>query len=254
MHLFSSFLSLTGKCAVCQNPLRKEEHDICTGCLSQLPMTNLSDHEENILEKHFWGHIPIVRASSLFIYHKGADSHLLLRRLKYMHQSSIGLTLGRIMATYLQDTAFFDEIDMIVPVPLAKERLRKRGYNQSAFLAEGIHEITQLPVVSKGISRIVSNKTQTSMSYTERFHNVEGIFKVESPERFYNKHILIVDDVVTSTATIVSLANTFEKNKDTHFSILTLAMSSSITEIPYYKEDNREDMENQEDEIFMPES
>ncbi len=248
----SPLVSFSGRCVVCRKPLRPQERDICTCCLSQLPLTHLSDHEENILEKYFWGKIPVVHASALFIYYQGADSHMILRNLKYGHQPSVGITLGRVMATYLADTSFFDSVDAIVAVPLAGDRQRHRGYNQAECLAKGIQEITRLPIVSEGIVRHISNKSQTRLSHAERYQNVDGIFKVELPERFYGKHILLVDDVVTSTATLTSLARAFGEGHHTRFSILTLAMASSITETPYYRVDNREDMENREGEVYMP--
>ncbi len=251
-HWLSSLFSLSGRCVVCRHPLQPYEQDICSSCLSQLPYTNLSGHEENVLEKYFWERIPIVRATSLFTYYQGAKSHQILQYLKYKHQASIGITFGRIMARQLQDTSFFNGIDMIVPVPLASARLKKRGYNQSECLARGLQEITHLPVITEGIVRKVSNVTQTRLSHTDRRKNVEGIFRVDNPERFFDKHLLLVDDVVTTTATLTSLANAFKKGKNTRFSILTLAMSASITDVPYYTVDNREEMENQEDVIFMP--
>jgi len=252
-HIFSSLFSFAGRCVVCQKPLRADERDICTVCLSQLPYTNLSAHPENILERYFWGRIPIIRASSLFTYTQGAKSHLILQRLKYKHQKSLGITFGRIMAKQLEQTSFFSDIDMIVAVPLATDRQSKRGYNQSEQLAVGIHEITNLPVVMDGIIRRVSNRTQTRLSHEERRRNVEDIFKIEKPERFYNKHVLLVDDVVTSTATLTSLAKAFEKGGNTVFSVLTLAMATSITDVPYHQYDENEDMENKKGEVFMPE-
>jgi ComF family protein len=253
-HIFSSLFSYAGRCVVCQKPLCGNEKDICAVCLSQLPYTNLSDHSGNILERYFWGRVPIIRASSLFTYTQGARSHLILQRLKYKHQKSLGVTFGRIMAKQLLQTSFFKGIDMIVAVSLAPDRQGRRGYNQSEQLAIGIHEITGLPVITDGIIRKVSNRTQTKLMYEERHHNVADIFKIEKPERFHGRHILLVDDVVTSTATLTSLAMAFDGGRNTVFSVLTLAMAISITDVPYHPYEDNEDMENQEGEVFMPEN
>lgn len=158
------------------------------------------------------------------------------------------------MAKQLLQTSFFKGIDMIVAVPLAPDRQGRRGYNQSEQLAIGIHEITGLPVITDGIIRKVSNRTQTKLMYEERHHNVEDIFKIEKPERFYDRHILLVDDVVTSTATLTSLAKAFDGGRNTVFSVLTLAMAVSITDVPYHPYEDNEDMENQEGDVFMPEN
>lgn len=250
-YFFRSFLG-NGRCAVCEQPLQAQEKDICIRCLSNLPYTNLLGTEENKLEKYFWGQIPIERATSLFTYYRGARSHEILRLLKYKNNPSIGVTFGRIMAEQLLRTSFFSTIDAIVPVPLSKERRKVRGYNQSESLAEGISEVTSLPIITEGINRIVSNVTQTRLSRLDRRNNVKGIFEVVKPERFVGKHLLLVDDVVTSASTLIELANSFKKCENIRFSILTLAMSASITEVPYYPEDNDDEADIVEDVITIP--
>ena len=245
------FPSIGGRCVVCRHMLHKGEEYICVSCLADLPYTHLMAHPSNVLEKLFWEHIPIERATSLFTYYRKADSHQILRDLKYHNRPGLGCFFGRMMGRQLRDTDFFDTIDMIVPVPLARERFRKRGYNQSEMLADGLHEITGIPVRKDIVKRVVSNKTQTSLTRSERMRNVEGIFQAVKDVELEGKHILLVDDVVTSGSTMISCAKALGINNNMRFSILALAMSASVADVPYYREPDDDEWANQEGEVYM---
>jgi len=238
LHQIKQFPFFAARCAICGKPISNQEDTICTRCLTSLPYTNLRGEDSNRIEKYFWGHLPIDKASTLIIYHRGTKSHNLLRNLKYNKQPAIGLYFGRIIARQLTDSNFFEDIDAIIPVPLAQKRLLKRGYNQAEWIAKGIAKITNIPVITHAVKRNVANKTQTRLSRTERMNNVEGIFYVTHPENFDNRHILLIDDVITTGATLIACGKAFSKTKNLTISILTLAMASSICEVPYYKEDD----------------
>ena len=252
MGWLKSFLSTGGgRCVVCQNRLRADEEEICLSCMAALPYTRIKDHPENVLEKYFWEHIPVEKATCLFTYNRGSQSHRVLMELKYHNRPSLGRFFGRVMGRQLLETSFFDSVDMIVPIPLARQKLRKRGYNQAEMVACGLGEVTGKPVVTDAVKRIVANKTQTLLTRSERMSNVEGIFRVNHAGKYEGKHILLVDDVVTSGSTVISCASAFMESPGVRFSILALAMSASITEVPFYEETVDRELTNQEGEVRM---
>ena len=240
---------MPGRCIVCHHALHSGEHDICYQCLSTLPFTRIDGKEENLLERLFWEQIPIERASALFTYIQGAQSHQILRHLKYLSRPAVGISLGRLLARRLIGTGFFDTISLIVPVPLSAERMKTRGYNQAERIATGIAEVTDLPVDTTCIVRVADNKTQTSLSRQERINNVKDIFHVKYPEQYEGKHLLLVDDVVTTGSTLIACGKAFGSN--TRFSILTLALAASFSEIPYRKIVVTDETENGEGIIIL---
>ena len=215
-------------CSVCGNRLLKEETVFCTSCHSKLPFTHIKGKRGNNLEKIFWGKFPIERTNSLLKYQSGADSTRIISRLKYGNRPQFGKYLGELMAYDLIQTDFFQDIDCIIPIPLAAKRERERGYNQSHELALGIAKVTGLRIENSVIKRQKSNPTQTKLNFNERITNVSGIFALCRPELIENKHILLVDDVMTSGATLTSCAQELSKAKGVRISILTLFTAHSI--------------------------
>ncbi len=212
-------------CVVCGKLLLRNEQFLCLHCLSGLPRTNLHLQKENEIERNFWGKFPLERAASYLYYSKGGDVRRLLYELKYYGNKEIGNALGRCMATELQPSGFFDAIDCIIPVPLHRKKKRQRGYNQSECLADGISGVTHIPVASHIIVRDRYSATQTRKTRYERWENVEGLFRCECPGLLKNKHILLVDDVLTTGATIVSCADTLRNIEGLRISVLTLALA-----------------------------
>lgn len=212
-------------CVVCGAPLAKGEKKFCVACNLDLPRTNFHQAPGNKMEQMFWGKIPIERATALFFYHKGSVYRHLLYGLKYRGDQEIGVLLGRYMSTEIASSGFFDSIDVIVPVPLHAEREKKRGYNQSACIAQGVSEITGIRVSKGAVVRLKNTETQTHKSLMMRWDNVEGIFKVLYPDEFVGKHVLLVDDVITTGATTVACALAFEEIQGVRFSVLTLALA-----------------------------
>ena len=155
----------------------------------------------------------------------GGDTRRILHSLKYGGQKEIGEIMGRHLAVELLSSGFFEGIDMLVPVPLHKKKEKLRGYNQSEWIARGVSVITLIPVFTSGMVREKNTETQTHKSAFERWENVDGIFRVTIPEYFSGKHILIIDDVLTTGATIVACASAFDKVEDIRISILTLAVA-----------------------------
>ena len=212
-------------CVVCGHSLSKGEEILCLSCNIKLPRTNYHLKEGNTIEQLFWGKIPIERATSFFFYRKGSDFRQLLYQLKYHGEKEIGVVMGRYIATEILSSGFFDGIDVIVPIPLHPKKEKIRGYNQSNCLAQGISALTGIPINTTSVRRTKHTETQTHKSMIERWENVDGIFLLDNPERFENKHVLLIDDVLTTGATITACAAAFEKVKNITFSVLTLAIA-----------------------------
>ncbi|MFO7843943.1 MAG: ComF family protein [Bacteroidales bacterium] len=211
-------------CMVCNNHLVSQEKLICTSCLYNLPKTNFHLDIENPVSQLFWGRTKIEYASSFYFYHKGSKYQQMMHKFKYHGCKEVGLVLGRYFGSQL-DTSVFNQVDLIMPVPLHKSKLKKRGYNQSEFIARGLAESLEKKLDAQNLIRTMATSTQTRKSRFERWENVEKIFKVLYPEKITGKHILLVDDVVTTGSTLEACANSILEVPDTKVSILTLAVA-----------------------------
>lgn len=212
-------------CTICGRRLDTDEEELCTACMEQLPLTHFHAAAGNPAERLFWGHIPVVRANSLFHYHpQGAESHLVIR-MKYQRSPATARSLGRLMALDAAPTGFFAGIDTIVPVPLTATRERQRGYNQSERLARGIADVAGLPVETGAVCRRGSAISQTQLHGAERRANVKDVFQLIDAARVAGRHLLLVDDVLTTGSTLLSLARTLQAAGGVRFSILTLAIA-----------------------------
>ena len=194
-------------------------------CNINLPRTDYHLRKDNPVEKMFWGKIPLERATSFFFYRKGSDFRQILHQLKYGGQKGIGAIMGRYMAAELLESGFFEGVDVILPVPLHKKKQQIRGYNQSEWIARGIATVTGISIDTESVVRRKNTETQTRKSFLERWENVEGIFELNHAESLIGKHILIVDDVLTTGATTVECASCLTDIEGIRISILTLAMA-----------------------------
>ena len=180
---------------------------------------------EEIIRLLFWGKFPLERATSFFYYRKGSDFRWILHLLKYGGQKEIGAIMGRYMAAELIESGFFQGIDVIIPIPLHETKQRIRGYNQSEWIARGIAAVTGIPVDTEAVVRRKYTETQTRKSIFERWENVEGIFELHHAESLIGKHVLIVDDVLTTGATTVACASRIMEVEGIRISVLTLAVA-----------------------------
>jgi len=174
------------------------------------------------VEKLFWGRVLVEHASSYLYLEKGSIVQHLVHHLKYNGRKDIGLLMGNLFGQKLKNTAF-NTVDAILPVPIHKKRKAKRGYNQSEFIARGIGEIIGKPVITNAVKRIIPSKSQTRKGRYERWLNVKDIFVCISPEKLDGKHILIVDDIITTGATIESLITEIQDKSRVKISIAVLA-------------------------------
>lgn len=208
-------------CLVCGELLSPQEKDICINCLSTLPKIEKIHLDE--IEKSFWGKVEIERATSFMYYHKNSPYNNLIHRLKYKNRPDTGERLAFLAAKEIAESGFFDGIDAIVPLPLSKRKMRQRGYNQCDYIAKGLSRATGIPVIKNAVKRLKSNETQTHKSRDERWQNVEGIFALSDATLLEGKHILLIDDILTTGATLASCAKSIQEGCQCKISIFTLA-------------------------------
>ena len=215
-------------CVVCGHRLTVTEEAICSTCNFHLPRTDFHRNAyENEMAKLFWAQIPIERATAFFYYEPHASTANLIYELKYKNHPEIGSIIGRMVAKEIQPSGFFDGIDGIIPVPLAKKRQRQRGYNQSEEIARGVSEITGLPVYKKVVRRNSFKGSQTNKGRWDRQENVEHVFELIDAAAVSNQHLLLIDDVVTTGATCIACAKALCQAGNVRISILSLGFAKS---------------------------
>jgi len=224
---FRDFINLLfpDLCIVCNENLQKNEQHICVNCLYGIPKTNFHLLPDNPIEKRFWGKVPIFRGTAFFYFHKGSPFQKLLHALKYKGNKEIGEVLGKHAAADLLDSIDFSDVDVIIPVPLHPKKFKKRGYNQSEWIAKGMSEILNIPQDSTTLYRVRENTTQTKKTVFERYENTEGIFELLDKNTFSGKHVLLVDDVLTTGSTLEACIKALLKTDTIKVSIFTLAVA-----------------------------
>jgi ComF family protein len=212
-------------CYACGNHLMRNENLICTECYVVIPRTNYHLDKDNPVAQLFWGRCLIERAAAFSYYNKGSRIKNLIHNLKYKGIKEIGYELGRIYGLSLKSSGFIDGIDLIIPVPLHPSKKHTRGFNQSEIISMGIADVTGLPVDSKSLYRNIISATQTKRSRYERWTNVEGIFQVADYQMIKGRHVLLVDDVITTGSTIESCTKELLGISGVKVSVVTLAFA-----------------------------
>ena len=201
---------------------------MCACCNHSLPRTGYAKSSyDNRLVRLFWGRIPIEKGAAFFFYKAHSDTSRLIYQLKYGGHPELGEGLGRIVTAEFAHDGFFEGITAVVPVPLARQRKKERGYNQSVEIAHGISAETGLPVLDKVLERISFYGSQTQKGRWERNENVEKAFRLLDTSALNNQHILLVDDVITSGATLVAAAKEVLKGENVKVSILSLGFANN---------------------------
>jgi ComF family protein len=214
-------------CMACSKTLVRNEECICTHCRYHLPRTNYHLEHDNPVAKLFWGRIDIESAAACFLYTKGGNVQQLVHRLKYEGQKAIGITIGRLYGSELKGSEIYSSAEVIVPVPLHPGKLRDRGYNQCDLFAEGLSHSLCIPFQAQNVHREVATGTQTRKSRFDRWKNVEYVFRARNPGLLQGKHILLVDDVVTTGATLEACAQELLSIPGTRVSIAAIACASA---------------------------
>lgn len=215
-------------CVICGRRLLPSQSLLCSHCTLHLPVTNYYlSPLDNPMARLFWGLFPIERASALFFYEPKASTRELIYDLKYRGYPMIGEEMGALIARHYQPAGFFEGVDAIIPVPLTRRRRWQRGYNQSEMLARGIREVTGLPILTDVLKRTSFKGSQTKRNQWERRENVDGVFRLVRPDDIRGKHILLIDDIITTGATIVACADELCKAGDVKISVLSLGLTKA---------------------------
>lgn len=210
-------------CAGCNQALMAHEHCLCGDCVEDLPRLRAHDDPANKVELVFRGRVQLRAASAFLQFTKDGMVQHLLHRLKYKGEREVGMELGRRMAEEVMQSPRFADVDVLIAVPLHRKKEKLRGYNQAQVLVDGMHEAWPLPRRETGLLRMVHTSTQTRRGRLARWGNVATAFRPADPDGLRNTHVLLVDDVVTTGATLLSCARALEPIPGIRISVLTCA-------------------------------
>ncbi len=214
-------------CAGCGDDLHGKLQLICFNCMQQLPHTDFAKIPDNQIEHIFYGRVKIQSACSIFYFSKGQIIQQLIHQLKYKGNQEIGIYLGKLIGDQLLNSGRFKNIDTIIPLPMHPDKQRKRGYNQAEILANGISQKINVPVLNDLVVRSKTTTTQTNKQRVERWTNVDGTFVIQNQSSINGKNILLVDDVITTGATLEACSNAILSIENTSVSIAVLAHASN---------------------------
>jgi len=210
-------------CEGCGTDIVKDDQFLCGRCRHQLPATRFFSLQSNPVEKLFYGRIAVANAGAAFYFTKHSLLQHLVTQLKYRNNREAGYFLGRMMGHALRHAGRFNEVDLLVPLPLHPKKEHSRGYNQAMLICEGISEIWNRPVEKNAVVRKHFTETQTQQNRLSRWQNMDGVFAVERMEKLQNKHVLLVDDVITTGATLEACGSEILKAGNCTLSIASAA-------------------------------
>ncbi|MGB5321229.1 ComF family protein [Lutimonas sp.] len=214
------------ECLNCRNLLEKKDTYLCFSCLSELPQTHFSFHHGNELEMSFKGRIPVKAATSLLFFEKKGMVQKMMHELKYHNKPKIGTFLGNWLGKEMVASKRFEMIDFVVPVPLHPDRERERGYNQVHFFAKSLAKALEAELKEDLLKKIRNSQTQTLKSRQNRFLSKEKEFILNEAGEIENKHILLVDDTITSGATMQACAHLLRSVSGVRLSLASMAFSA----------------------------
>lgn len=214
-------------CTACNYPLLAHERTICLKCRIALPRTDHGLYPDNPVAKKFWGKVPIEEAAAMLHFHKGSRVQSLMHALKYKGRTDVGIILGQMLGYYIHQHHLFQTIDIITAVPLHKDKIKLRGYNQSACIGEGLSGVLKAPFNPELLQRTTYTETQTKKSRLDRWSNVRSVFSVTDVNNVKGKHILLLDDVITTGATLEACAMQMIILPETKVSIAAIAYAES---------------------------
>lgn len=225
MSLWADFISLIypRSCVCCDKLLLKSEEFICNYCFINLPKSRFETEDNTELDKVFYGRVPAKKAGSYLLFEKSGKVQKLLHSIKYQKNRKLAIQLGMWYGETLRENPFFKNLDLIVPVPLHKKKMLERGFNQSEEFAKGLGKTLNIPVSSSNLIRTDYTVTQTRKNKIERWENVKDKFELLNPEELAGKSVLIVDDVITTGATMDACYQALQNVNDLQLVIVSLA-------------------------------
>lgn len=232
MNFTNTFFDYIGRllypvlCAGCGSDLLSQNKLLCLNCINQLPCTDFYNHKDNPVEKIFWGRLNLSAATAHVYFTKGSIVQNLLHELKYAGNREVGYYMGNIMGERLKDSERFSDLDMLIPMPLFFRKKRKRGYNQAEVICEGISKILNKPVANDVILRTNNTESQTRKGRLARWNNIEGKFEVGMTARIAGKNVLLVDDVITTGATLEACGSQLLNIEGVRLSVAAFAYTS----------------------------
>ena len=213
-------------CHSCGKALFMHEKALCTTCLHLLPATKSHLDARSDADQVFWGRVQLKKVSACYYYTRNGKVQRLVHALKYRGMMDVGMAVGAHYGRDLKKSGYYRQIDMIIPVPLHPRKLRKRGFNQSEVFARGLSETMGIPVECRQLVRLKASQTQTRKSRFSRWQNVEGIFAVRDPDALSHKRVLLVDDVITTGATIEACSRALQKAENIKIHVAAMAITT----------------------------
>ena len=222
--LLSDFLHLIypHNCEGCGSDTLNQDSFLCAKCLYQLPHTGFIEKADNPLERKLYGRLNVQHAGAGFYFSKDGLLQHLVAQLKYKNNKEMGLYLGKLLGYQLMDCKRFDDVEILIPLPLNRKKENKRGYNQSEIICQGIASVWNRPIVTDAISRVINTDTQTKKNRSDRWENVDGVFEVTNAEKFIGKHIALLDDIITTGASIDACGNKLLKVSGVKLSVISV--------------------------------
>jgi len=226
--ILQDFISLLypNNCCICSEPLVTTEKHLCLHCYYKLPKSRIDNFYENLIHQCFWGRTTIFLAYAPFIYSKKNSIQKLIAEVKYNGNKSLGIELGKIIGKKILNSPFLED-SLLAPIPLHPKKISTRGFNQSTMLCEGISEITGIPINENLLFRQNMHDSQTRKNRYERWENMNNRINLNKDYTLSKKHIILVDDVITTGATIEATANAF-KNEEIKLSVLSFAFTNRM--------------------------
>jgi ComF family protein len=210
-------------CVACGNSLYKHEEQVCNFCYVHLPKSNFHKQIKNPVDVLFYGRTNLLLATSFYLFQKKGNVQKILHAIKYKRNKDLAVLVGKWYAEDLKEDPIISRADYIVPVPLHNQKLKQRGYNQSEEFGKGLSQGLTIPLETKVLKRQQFTATQTKKSKYERWENVSDVFELTLPETFKHKHVVLVDDVITTGATIEACCRLLQQIEGVKISVLSIA-------------------------------